>query len=63
MADTPFSDSYIETDAELEALIGADPRAASPSEFDFICEADWKNLCGDQKEADYIKALGLVVSG
>jgi hypothetical protein len=29
MADTPFSDSYIETDAELEALIGADPRAAA----------------------------------
>ena len=29
MADTPFSDSYIETDAELEALIGVDPRAAA----------------------------------
>ena len=37
--------------------------AGEPPEFDFICEADWKNLCGDQKEADYIKALGLVVSG
>ncbi|MFA5407796.1 MAG: hypothetical protein WC343_03390 [Bacilli bacterium] len=29
MTETPFSDSYIETDAELEALIGADPRAAA----------------------------------
>jgi hypothetical protein len=29
MVDTPFTDSYIETDAELEALIGADPRAAA----------------------------------
>jgi len=29
MTDTAFSSSYIETDAELEALIGADPRAAA----------------------------------
>lgn len=29
MVDTPFSDSYIETDAELEALIGANPKAAA----------------------------------
>lgn len=29
MVDTEFSDSYIETDAELEALIGDDPRAAA----------------------------------
>jgi len=29
MVDTPFTDSYIETDAELEALIGADPRASA----------------------------------
>ena len=29
MVDTAFTDSYIETDAELEALIGADPRAAA----------------------------------
>ena len=29
MVDTPFSDSYIESDVELEALIGADPRAAA----------------------------------
>ena len=29
MVDTEFSDSYIETDAELEALIGVDPRAAA----------------------------------
>jgi hypothetical protein len=29
MADTPFTDSYIESDAELEALIGVDPRAAA----------------------------------
>ena len=29
MVDTEFSDSYIETDAELEALIGADPRASA----------------------------------
>ena len=30
MVDIPFTDSYIETDAELEALIGAaDPRAAA----------------------------------
>lgn len=29
MADTPFTDSYIETDTELETLIGADPRAAA----------------------------------
>lgn len=30
MVDTPFTDSYIESDAELEALIGtADPRAAA----------------------------------
>jgi len=29
MVDTPFTDIYIETDAELEALIGADPRAAA----------------------------------
>lgn len=29
MTDTTFSDSYIETDAELETLIGSDPRAAA----------------------------------
>ena len=29
MVDTPFTDSYIESDAELETLIGADPRAAA----------------------------------
>ena len=29
MVDTPFTDSYIESDAELEALIGANPRAAA----------------------------------
>jgi hypothetical protein len=29
MADTSFSDSYIETDAELETLIGSDPRTAA----------------------------------
>ena len=29
MVDTEFSDSYLETDAELEALIGADPRASA----------------------------------
>ena len=29
MVDAAFTDSYIETDAELEALIGADPRAAA----------------------------------
>ena len=34
-----------------------------PPDASLICEADWKNLLGDQKEADYIKALGLVVSG
>lgn len=34
-----------------------------PPDASFIAEADWKNLLGDQKEADYIKALGLVVSG
>lgn len=37
--------------------------AGEPPEFDFICEADWKNLLGEQPEVDYIKALGLVVSG
>ena len=37
--------------------------AGEPPEFDLISEADWKNLLGDQKEADYIAALGLVVSG
>ena len=36
---------------------------ARPPDASLIYEADWKNLCGDQKEADYIKALGLVVSG
>ena len=34
-----------------------------PPDASFIAEADWKNLLGDQKEADYIAALGLVVSG
>ena len=34
-----------------------------PPDASFICEVDWKNLLGDHKEADYIKALGLVVSG
>lgn len=34
-----------------------------PPDASFITEADWKNLLADQKEADYIKALGLVVSG
>ena len=34
-----------------------------PPDASFICEADWKNLLGEQKEADYIKALGRVVSG
>jgi len=29
MSDTAFSDSYIETDAELETLIGADKRASA----------------------------------
>ncbi|MCK9569681.1 hypothetical protein M0R72_12130 [Candidatus Pacearchaeota archaeon] len=29
MADTILSDSYIETDAELETLIGSDPRAGA----------------------------------
>ena len=29
MTDTSFTDSYIETDAELEALIGSDPRVAA----------------------------------
>ena len=29
MPDTAFSDSYIATDAILEAMIGADPRASS----------------------------------
>jgi hypothetical protein len=29
MPDTTFSDSYIATDAELETLIGSDPRAAA----------------------------------
>ena len=29
MVDTEFADSYIETDTILEALIGADPRAAA----------------------------------
>ena len=29
MTDTAFSDSYIETDAELETLIGSDPRTAA----------------------------------
>lgn len=29
MVDTEFSDSYIETDAELETLIGSDPRTAA----------------------------------
>lgn len=33
-----------------------------PPDASFIAEADWKNLLADQKEADYIKALGLVVS-
>ena len=35
----------------------------APDGASLIYEADWKNLLGDQKEADYIKALGLVVSG
>ena len=30
-----------------------------PPDASFIAEADWKNLLGDQKEADYIVALGL----
>jgi hypothetical protein len=34
---------------------------AIPPGASMIYEADWKNLLGDQKEADYIKALGLVV--
>jgi hypothetical protein len=29
MVDTAFSDSYIETDAELETLIGSDPRTSA----------------------------------
>ena len=29
MTDTSFADSYIETDAELETLIGSDPRVAA----------------------------------
>lgn len=33
-----------------------------PPDASFIAEADWKNLLGSQSEADYIKALGLVVS-
>lgn len=34
-----------------------------PPDASFIAEADWKNLLGDQSEADYITALGLKVSG
>ena len=37
--------------------------AGEPPQIDFICEAAWKNLCGDQKEPDNIAALGLVVGG
>ena len=33
-----------------------------PPDASFIAEADWKNLLAGQSEADYIKALGLVVS-
>lgn len=33
-----------------------------PPDASFIAETDWKNLLGDQKEADYIKALGLIMN-
>ena len=51
--------SFVEL-ADTDLVYGP---ASEPPEFDFICEADWKNLLGDQKEADYIKGLGLVVGG
>ena len=33
-----------------------------PPDASFIAEADWKNLLGEQSEADYIKALGLIMN-
>lgn len=51
--------SFVEL-ADTDLVYGP---ASEPPEFDFICEADWKNLLGEQSEADYIKALGLVVGG
>jgi hypothetical protein len=33
-----------------------------PDGASLIYEADWKNLLGEQSEADYIKALGLIMN-
>jgi len=42
MVDTPFTDSYIESDAELEALIGtADPRAAAVALKALAAAQEW----------------------
>lgn len=67
MADTAFSDSYIATDAELETMIGNDPRAsavalkaASASAQGWYCaeatrHIDALSLRGRQYEEQYIE--------
>jgi hypothetical protein len=75
MVDTEFSDSYIETDAELEALIGADPRAsaialkalAAASQEWYCAEAtrhiDQLRLRGDKYDSTQDRAFPRVIDG
>lgn len=51
MTDTAFSNSYIETDAELEALIGSDPRpsavalkAATAAVQEWYCQESTRHI-------------------
>jgi hypothetical protein len=67
MTDTPFSDSYIESDTELEAMIGADKRAsaialtaASATDQEWYCQQatehiDQLHLRGRRYEEPYIE--------
>lgn len=75
MVDTDFSDSYIETDAALEALIGADPRAGAvalkalaASSQEWYCQEatrtiDQLRLRGDKYDSTQDRAFPRVIDG
>jgi len=56
MVDTPFTDIYIETDAELEALIGADPRAAAVA-LKALAAAAQEWYCQEEREVRRLEEL------
>lgn len=75
MVDTSFSDSYIETDTELETLIGADPRAAAvalkaaaAASQEWYCQEatraiDMLRLRGTKYEYDQDRAFPRIIDG